>query len=213
MFKKSKSAIILVLLLIFSCCACGNEIDDKVSDSQTEVSVQEQVEETKEKKEIDDKIQADDKDVKDQEEKLEEKSETKQEDQEKTETKSKEKKSKSDSKEKKKDKESDKKSDKKDTFTCTISVEGHCQNKTLEVTKNTSVYDALKKSGAKIEAEETMFGIYVVGINGLREGDKGGGSGWTYRVNGELVMDSADDVTVKKGDKISWEFVTGGMVF
>ncbi|MFR4757005.1 MAG: DUF4430 domain-containing protein [Evtepia gabavorous] len=36
----------------------------------------------------------------------------------------------------------------------------------------------------------------------------GEASGWTYTVNGEMVMDSCDTRTVQAGDQILWTYVT-----
>ena len=39
-------------------------------------------------------------------------------------------------------------------------------------------------------------------------GAHGEASGWTYTVNGEMVMDSCDTRTVQAEDQILWTYVT-----
>lgn len=46
--------------------------------------------------------------------------------------------------------------------------------------------------------------LYVRGIAGLFEFDKGSGSGWLYAVNGKFPGYSSGKYRVKKGDKIQW---------
>ena len=46
--------------------------------------------------------------------------------------------------------------------------------------------------------------LYVAGIAGLFEFDKGSGSGWLYAVNGKFPGYSAGKYKVKNGDKIQW---------
>ena len=49
---------------------------------------------------------------------------------------------------------------------------------------------------------------YIQGIGGLNEKDCGGSSGWTYRVNGELIKKPASSYTLQNGDVIEWRYVT-----
>ena len=49
---------------------------------------------------------------------------------------------------------------------------------------------------------------YVTAIGGLAAGEHGDLSGWTYTVNGEMVMDSCAVKTVQEGDTILWTYVT-----
>ena len=44
-------------------------------------------------------------------------------------------------------------------------------------------------------------------IGGLRAGDGGDLSGWTYTVNGETVMTGAGELEVQEGDQILWSYV------
>ena len=49
---------------------------------------------------------------------------------------------------------------------------------------------------------------YIQGIGGLNEKDCGGSSGWTYRVNGELIKKPASSYMLQNGDVIEWRYVT-----
>lgn len=91
---------------------------------------------------------------------------------------------------------------------CYVTVEGYCQDKEIKIKSTDTAYSVLKKTGATVNARKTQYGIYVAGINGLNEFDKGADSGWMYSVNGTPPNDSAGDVKVHKGDKIKWYYVT-----
>ncbi|MBQ0004610.1 MAG: DUF4430 domain-containing protein [Clostridiales bacterium] len=93
--------------------------------------------------------------------------------------------------------------------TCSITINGW-GSRTVNYQSGDTVYSILQRSGAPIQTENSVYGIYIVGINGLKEGDKGAGSGWTYTVNGETIWASADKATVNPGDSIVWSFVTNG---
>ena len=90
----------------------------------------------------------------------------------------------------------------------TLSVDGAFAGKRIELSSGDSVYDVLKKSGVNIGAENSSMGVYVYSINGLKEGDKGPRSGWTYKVNGTMPPKSANAYFPKTGDSIRWEFVS-----
>jgi hypothetical protein len=47
---------------------------------------------------------------------------------------------------------------------------------------------------------------YIEGIDNLYEFDKGGKSGWLYRVNGTFPNKSAGAYILKKGDRIEWVY-------
>ena len=75
-----------------------------------------------------------------------------------------------------------------------------------------TVYDVLKracdKNGIDIGEKETGYGKYIYRINGIDEdylGHKKGG--WTYKLNGEMVMKSVDNCNIKEGDKIVFSYV------
>lgn len=92
--------------------------------------------------------------------------------------------------------------------TCTITVDGYCSNKTIEIKEGDTVYDILKKTGANVSARTTGYGLYVEGINGRFEFDEGPTSGWVYTVNGSRISKSCDKCVVNAGDKIVWTYVT-----
>ena len=67
-----------------------------------------------------------------------------------------------------------------------------------------TAYSVLSKTGLKISCRDSQYGLYVEGIEGLYEFDKGKGSGWMYRVNGVFPNYSAALYKLKKGDKVEW---------
>lgn len=90
----------------------------------------------------------------------------------------------------------------------TVSVDGAFSGRSITVQSGASVFDALKKTGISVGSRNSIYGVYVYSINGLSEGDKGAGSGWTYKVNGTMPSKSADKYIVREGDSISWEYVS-----
>ncbi len=78
--------------------------------------------------------------------------------------------------------------------------------------KGDTVYDILKRSCKKnkipIGEKSTGYGIYIYSIDNMDEdyfGHKKGG--WTYTVNGEMIMKSVDKCEVNKGDIIQFSYV------
>lgn len=84
-------------------------------------------------------------------------------------------------------------------------------NQTIEIEKDQSVYDVLKSLATmkKIDINTNGFGpaIYVRGINGLNEFDRGSQSGWKYKVNGTFPSASAGTYKVNNGDKVEWIYI------
>ena len=79
------------------------------------------------------------------------------------------------------------------------------------VRRRTARYgEALKTAAKAAGCPVTTQGspAYVTAIGDLAAGAHGEASGWTYTVNGELVMDSCDTRTVQAGDQILWTYVT-----
>lgn len=75
-----------------------------------------------------------------------------------------------------------------------------------------TVYDIIKRScrnnGIPIGVKTTTYGLYINSINGIDEdyfGEKKGG--WTYTLNGEMVLKSVDKCEVKNGDIIEFKYV------
>ncbi|MCD1259877.1 DUF4430 domain-containing protein [Paenibacillus athensensis] len=73
---------------------------------------------------------------------------------------------------------------------------------------NDTVIDVLRRvtKEARIQMETRGSGqaVYVEGIANLYEFDKGGKSGWLYRVNGDFPNVSAGAYPLKKGDSVEW---------
>lgn len=92
--------------------------------------------------------------------------------------------------------------------TCSVTVEGFCNNKKITIKDGDTAYSVLKASGASVSAKNSEYGIYVEGINGRFEKDEGPTSGWMYSVNGSTPNKSAGDYKLKKGDKVKWYYVS-----
>ncbi len=73
-----------------------------------------------------------------------------------------------------------------------------------------TVYDLLKKAcndkGITYTAKDTMYSVYIVGINNIDEKDCGKDSGWMYSVNGNFPNVSADSKKLKDGDKVVFTY-------
>jgi len=74
--------------------------------------------------------------------------------------------------------------------------------------ENDTVIDVLRRvtKEARVQMETRGSGqaVYVEGIANLYEFDKGGKSGWLYRVNGEFPNVSAGAYPLKQGDRVEW---------
>lgn len=79
------------------------------------------------------------------------------------------------------------------------------------VALGTTVYEVLRMAAAdnQIPVTANAKGSYISSINNLSEKMLGMGSGWTYRVNGNMVMKPASGCIVAEGDQIRWIYVTG----
>ena len=77
----------------------------------------------------------------------------------------------------------------------------------VTLSEGSTLLDALqtacREAGLAVEASSG----YVEAIGGLRAGDGGDLSGWTYTVNGETVMTGAGELEVQEGDQILWSYV------
>lgn len=73
-----------------------------------------------------------------------------------------------------------------------------------------TVYDLLKKAcndkGITYTAKDTMYSVYIVGINNIDEKDCGKDSGWMYSVNGSFPNVSVDSKKLKDGDKVVFTY-------
>lgn len=81
---------------------------------------------------------------------------------------------------------------------------GMMASKTVEVDQGDTVYDVLKKAASHVGAS----GGYVYNINGLSEGDCGSGSGWMYSLNGKYVQKGCKQQKVSDGDVVKWRYTT-----
>ncbi|WP_243523205.1 DUF4430 domain-containing protein [Bacillus pseudomycoides] len=96
--------------------------------------------------------------------------------------------------------------------TATLAIVGESQKGVILCPKKVSIkdgetaYSLLQKvMGTKVAAENTQYGIYVKGIDGLMAGAT---SGWTYDVNDKAAMVGADSYQLKSGDVVAFRFVT-----
>lgn len=73
-----------------------------------------------------------------------------------------------------------------------------------------TVYDLLKKAcndkGITYTARDSMYSVYIVGINNIDEFDCGKDSGWMYSVNGSFPNVSVDSKKLKDGDKVVFTY-------
>lgn len=68
------------------------------------------------------------------------------------------------------------------------------------------LYREMKNSGIHMEfVKSPMYNsVYIEGIGNLYEFDCGSTSGWTYTVNGEMLMYGCSEYMVQKGDEIEF---------
>lgn len=83
---------------------------------------------------------------------------------------------------------------------------------TTEIFAGETVFDVLKRVAAEndvsLSYRDSTYGIYIEGINGLYEFDKGPESGWMYRVNGVFPSYSAALHVLQPGDRVEWLYTT-----
>lgn len=81
---------------------------------------------------------------------------------------------------------------------------------TLTLSSGASAYDALStactQNNISVNAQKTMYGTYVAGINNLDEKDCTKGGGWVYKVNGTYPPKSADKYRLSNGDKVVFSY-------
>lgn len=82
-------------------------------------------------------------------------------------------------------------------------------DKQLTVNTGTTAYaltkEACNRAGLELVSQGTS---YIQRIGPLGEKECGAQSGWIYRVNGRMVMTSADRYQLQSGDRIEWVYVT-----
>lgn len=73
-----------------------------------------------------------------------------------------------------------------------------------------TAYDILKRGCAaqhiKITAQDTVYGVYIAGINNIDEKDCGDESGWLYSVNGKFPSITCGKQNVKPNDEILFTY-------
>ncbi|WP_459502346.1 DUF4430 domain-containing protein [Bacillus sp. C1] len=95
--------------------------------------------------------------------------------------------------------------------TATLAIIGESQRgvilcpKEVPIEDGETAYSLLQKvMGPKVTAENTQYGMYVKGIDGLMAGET---SGWTYDVNDKAAMVGADSYKLKSEDVVAFRFV------
>ncbi|MDF2961043.1 MAG: hypothetical protein K0S39_2778 [Paenibacillus sp.] len=80
----------------------------------------------------------------------------------------------------------------------------------IDFKEGDSVFDVLqritKQKKIQMEHRGSAKTSYIEGIDNLYEFDKGGKSGWLYRVNGTFPNKSAGAYILQKGDRIEWVY-------
>ncbi|AWC28988.1 MULTISPECIES: DUF4430 domain-containing protein [Bacillus cereus group] len=95
--------------------------------------------------------------------------------------------------------------------TATLAIIGESQRGIILCPKEVSIedgetaYSLLQKvMGDKVVAENSQYGMFVKGIDGLMGGAT---SGWTYDVNDKAAMVGADSYKLTSGDVVAYRFV------
>ncbi|MCP1124221.1 DUF4430 domain-containing protein [Bacillus sp. 3103sda1] len=95
--------------------------------------------------------------------------------------------------------------------TATLAIVGDSQKgimlcpKEVAIQEGETAYSLLQKEmGSKVTAENTKYGVYVKGIDGLMSGET---SGWSYEVNNKSPMVGADSYKLEDGDVVAYRFV------
>ncbi len=84
----------------------------------------------------------------------------------------------------------------------------------VDVEQDDTVFDLTRKAigeqdlSLSYQGSPSLGTAYIDGIGGLYAKDCGKNSGWTYRVNGDFIMESCSKHPAEKNDKIIWEYVT-----
>ncbi len=80
------------------------------------------------------------------------------------------------------------------------------KNASVKLKSGSTAYDALKQlcssRGIALDAVDSQYGVYIKGIGGLSEKDRGQYSGWKYMVNGSYPSKSCGKYKLNNGDNI-----------
>ncbi|KYG90536.1 hypothetical protein A0U40_06065 [[Bacillus] sp. KCTC 13219] len=75
-----------------------------------------------------------------------------------------------------------------------------------------TAFDVLRRvteeNGIALSYRQTEYGVYIDGIAGLYEFDRGALSGWMYRVNGHFPSYSAANYVLSANDSVEWLYTT-----
>lgn len=74
----------------------------------------------------------------------------------------------------------------------------------VSIPNGTMVIDLFSVANLKVVVQESYYGALVTSIDGI---ENDGPSGWVYTINGEQVMDSAENVVLTANDVVEWEYV------
>ncbi|CAG9614336.1 hypothetical protein BACCIP111899_03563 [Bacillus rhizoplanae] len=96
--------------------------------------------------------------------------------------------------------------------TATLAIVGDSQKGIMLCPKEVAIQDGetaysllQKEMGSKVTAENTKYGVYVKGIDGLMASET---SGWSYEVNNKSPMVGADSYKLEVGDVVAYRFVS-----
>lgn len=102
-------------------------------------------------------------------------------------------------------------STKKIAVSMEIQFNGHGDDQTLEVKapSGTTVFGALKQLTTENRISAQLAGTgdtgFVSSIGGVAQ-ERGGGKGWTFRVNDDLAKVGPDKFELNEGDHVVWRY-------
>lgn len=75
----------------------------------------------------------------------------------------------------------------------------------IEIEAGETAFSLLEKTGVSVNVDKnTKYGVYIRGINGLSEFDRGNQSGWMYRVDGDFPGHSAALERIYENNYVEW---------
>ena len=81
----------------------------------------------------------------------------------------------------------------------------------MMVEEGTSAIDMLYSyadaNNIEVVLDENSPTIYVISIDGVEQSND---AGWVYEIDDEMTMDAADEIILKEGMKITWEYMSWG---
>ena len=76
----------------------------------------------------------------------------------------------------------------------------------VELPEGATALDALEATGLEYVVEDSQYGAFVSSVNGLANGETSATAGWMYELNGEVALESCDELTLSDGDSLTWEY-------